>query len=43
MGAQLAEQGGSSLFLFTALISINLAVLNALPCPCSMAASSCCC
>ncbi len=33
MGAQLAEQGGSSLFLFTALISINLAVLNALPLP----------
>jgi RIP metalloprotease RseP len=33
MGANLAEQGGSSLFLFTALISINLAVLNALPLP----------
>jgi membrane-associated protease RseP (regulator of RpoE activity) len=33
MGAQLAEQGGNSLFLFTALISINLAVLNALPLP----------
>ena len=28
-----ASQGGSSLFLFTALISINLAVLNALPLP----------
>ncbi|MEB3319437.1 MAG: RIP metalloprotease RseP [Cyanobium sp.] len=33
MGANLAEQGGASLFLFTALISINLAVLNALPLP----------
>lgn len=33
MGASLAKQGGSSLFLFTALISINLAVLNALPLP----------
>ena len=33
MGATLANQGGSSLFLFTALISINLAVLNALPLP----------
>lgn len=33
MGASLADQGGSSLFLFTALISINLAVLNALPLP----------
>ncbi|MFM8524274.1 MAG: RIP metalloprotease RseP [Cyanobacteriota bacterium] len=33
MGAQLSRQGGSSLFLFTALISINLAVLNALPLP----------
>jgi membrane-associated protease RseP (regulator of RpoE activity) len=33
MGASLAEQGGSGLFLFTALISINLAVLNALPLP----------
>jgi membrane-associated protease RseP (regulator of RpoE activity) len=33
MGASLARQGGSSLFLFTALISINLAVLNALPLP----------
>jgi RIP metalloprotease RseP len=33
MGANLAQQGGSSLFLFTALISINLAVLNALPLP----------
>ncbi|NBQ20816.1 MAG: PDZ domain-containing protein [Synechococcaceae bacterium WB6_3B_236] len=33
MGAQLAHQGGGSLFLFTALISINLAVLNALPLP----------
>jgi len=33
MGASLAQQGGSSLFLFTALISINLAVLNALPLP----------
>ncbi|MGA1013426.1 M50 family metallopeptidase, partial [Vulcanococcus sp.] len=31
MGASLAKQGGSSLFLYTALISINLAVLNALP------------
>jgi len=33
MGASLAEQGGGSLFVFTALISINLAVLNALPLP----------
>ncbi|WP_411871069.1 RIP metalloprotease RseP [Vulcanococcus limneticus] len=33
MGATLAKQGGSSLFLYTALISINLAVLNALPLP----------
>ena len=33
MGAQLADQGGASLFLFAALISINLAVLNALPLP----------
>ncbi|MEI8251809.1 MAG: RIP metalloprotease RseP [Synechococcus sp. ELA057] len=33
MGASLAQQGGSSLFVFTALISINLAVLNALPLP----------
>jgi membrane-associated protease RseP (regulator of RpoE activity) len=33
MGASLAREGGSSLFLFTALISINLAVLNALPLP----------
>ena len=33
VGAQLAQQGGASLLLFTALISINLAVLNALPLP----------
>ena len=33
MGANLAKQGGNSLFLYTALISINLAVLNALPLP----------
>jgi len=33
MGASLAHQGGSSLFLYTALISINLAVLNSLPLP----------
>ena len=33
MGASLARQGGSSLFLYTALISINLAVLNAMPFP----------
>jgi membrane-associated protease RseP (regulator of RpoE activity) len=33
MGATFAQQGGGSLFLFTALISINLAVLNALPLP----------
>jgi membrane-associated protease RseP (regulator of RpoE activity) len=33
MGASLARQGGASLFLYTALISINLAVLNALPLP----------
>ena len=31
MGAQLSRQGGSGLVLFMALISINLAVLNALP------------
>jgi len=33
MGATLAKSGGSSLYLFTALISINLAVINALPLP----------
>ena len=33
MGAQLSEQGGGGLALFTALISINLAVLNAFPVP----------
>jgi membrane-associated protease RseP (regulator of RpoE activity) len=33
MGAALAQQGGASLYVFTALISINLAVLNALPLP----------
>ncbi len=33
MGASLARQGGASLFLYAALISINLAVLNALPLP----------
>mgnify|MGYP001277634657 FL=1 len=33
MGAQLSEQGGSGLVLFMALISINLAVLNAFPVP----------
>ena len=33
MGASLARQGGGSLYVFTALISINLAVLNALPLP----------
>jgi membrane-associated protease RseP (regulator of RpoE activity) len=33
MGASLAKQGGASLFIYTALISINLAVLNALPLP----------
>jgi membrane-associated protease RseP (regulator of RpoE activity) len=33
MGASLARQGGGSLYTFTALISINLAVLNALPLP----------
>ena len=33
MGATLAHQGGSSLYLYAALISINLAVLNALPLP----------
>ena len=33
MGASLAQQGDGSLFLFTALISINLAVLNSLPLP----------
>lgn len=33
MGASLAREGGGSLYVFTALISINLAVLNALPLP----------
>jgi len=33
MGAQLSRQGGGGLVLFTALISVNLAVLNALPLP----------
>ncbi|MGC6483162.1 MAG: RIP metalloprotease RseP [Synechococcus sp.] len=33
MGAQLSSQGNGGLVLFTALISINLAVLNALPLP----------
>jgi membrane-associated protease RseP (regulator of RpoE activity) len=33
MGASLAHQGGGSLFMFAALISINLAVLNSLPLP----------
>ncbi len=33
MGAQLSSQGGNGLALFMALISINLAVLNALPLP----------
>ncbi|EAU74574.1 RIP metalloprotease RseP [Synechococcus sp. RS9916] len=33
MGAQLSSQGGGGLVLFTALISINLGVLNALPLP----------
>ena len=33
IGAQLSEQGGSGLFLFAALVSINLAVLNSLPLP----------
>lgn len=33
MGAQLTSQGGSGVVLFTALISINLGVLNALPLP----------
>ena len=33
VGARLARQGGDSLLWFTALISINLAVLNALPLP----------
>ena len=33
MGAQLSEQGSSGLLLFAALISINLAVLNAIPLP----------
>ena len=33
MGASLATQSNSGLYLFTALISINLAVLNALPLP----------
>ncbi len=33
IGAQLSEQGGSGLILFSALVSINLAVLNSLPLP----------
>ncbi|MFL0759942.1 MAG: RIP metalloprotease RseP [Prochlorococcus sp.] len=33
MGAQLSSQGSSGLVLFAALLSINLAVLNALPLP----------
>ncbi len=33
IGAQLSQQGGSGIILFTALISINLAVLNSLPFP----------
>ena len=33
IGAQLSEQGGSGLFFFSALVSINLAVLNSLPLP----------
>tara|TARA_Y100001968_G_C19403338_1_gene742244 strand:+ start:518 stop:1594 length:1077 start_codon:yes stop_codon:yes gene_type:complete len=33
IGAQLSEQGISGLILFSALISINLAVLNSLPLP----------
>lgn len=33
MGAQLSEQGGTGLVFFTALISVNLAVLNAVPFP----------
>ena len=33
MGASLASQNNNGLFLFTALISINLAVFNALPLP----------
>ena len=33
MGAQLTSQGSSGLVLFAALLSINLAVLNAIPLP----------
>jgi len=33
IGAQLSKQGGSGLVLFSALVSINLAVLNSLPLP----------
>ena len=33
LGAQLSKQGGSGLVYFTALISINLAVLNSIPLP----------
>ncbi len=33
MGAQLSSQGSSGLVLFAALLSINLAVLNAIPLP----------
>ena len=33
MGAQLTDQGITGLILFASLISINLAVLNALPLP----------
>ena len=33
IGAQLSQQGSSGLILFTALVSINLAVLNSIPFP----------
>ncbi len=33
IGAQLSQQGSTGLFLFAALVSINLAVLNSLPLP----------
>ena len=33
IGAQLSEQGEGGLVLFSALVSINLAVLNSLPFP----------
>ena len=33
IGAELSQQGSSGIVLFTALVSINLAVLNSIPLP----------